>query len=88
MSDEEKVKDVADKVLDFPRYQLFVEPRGQYTIVKEKRAWFITFPLDAKIEDNIEALAEINKALIQALVEQKKKEDEGKKDKKEESESR
>lgn len=50
-----------DKVL------IYSEARGMYTIVKNKKAWQISFPFDAKLEENIEIFEETLKILKEAL---------------------
>ena len=56
------------------KYQIYVEPRGQYTIVKEKRTWVISFPADVTAEENIGAFAEMIRVITDALRAQKQKE--------------
>jgi len=50
-----------DKIL------IYSEARGLYTIVKHKKAWQITFPFDAKLEENIEIIEETLRILKEAL---------------------
>lgn len=54
------------------KWQVYSEVKGQYVFVKDKRVFQILFPVDAKLEENIEMAQEVAKVLTAALENTKK----------------
>lgn len=60
-------KQQGDNMEEEDKISIYSEARGLYTIVKHKKAWQITFPFDAKLEENIEIIEETLGILKEAL---------------------
>jgi len=49
------------------KYQIYTEARGQYVILKGQKIYQVLFPHNATLEDNLEALGELTKAMQASL---------------------
>ena len=63
--------------------QIYTEPKGMYTIVKDKKVWQVLFPVDASVRNNLEVFEMLAVKIKEAVAREEEKDKEKDKEKEE-----